>query len=500
MLVIGFQSPSIRVGESEAPKIRQPIPVHTVRVDPLVRGRNAGRTRRSSNLWLDDTYNILLAGYFVNNLFFHTKTCKICDNTEVKDPFNKLARLMRTKPEVLLDLERKMNALTGQEGVFEDIVQENDIIVDQTLAGLGLTRSDSAQTVRDALVERLKQFDLHLYELLGKPDLAVLNHACGALCSTALNVFTPPPGMFIKQEKAMAMLEKYPPHTLLQHFGYTTVRELLDREGFASVMAALRFTQSEQWMHQFFSVAYGALTPDDFETRDVELLVLDPKWLPVAEKFMTKKYHNVSHLKEFGIIFIIPIALNLPGDTLRLFSLLLHYLHEVPFYADLFKQCAGSSDFVHDLQKLLRGDVPSGPLPDSGKISWRIVQRYLAKDNEDDFRLFEPHVSPEADHWWHAEDDLSRVSRIIGRDSGTLDLGWWAGLDFAGEVFTNGREGLVSFGLIDLLMSLAQQGRQKYLYHQQEALWNKIFIEYMGRDRMQELIKEHILEGFIILQ
>ncbi len=406
---------------------------------------------------------------------------------------------MRVKPEVLLELERKMSALTGQEGVLEDIVQENDIIIDQTLAGLGLTRGDSAQTVRDALVERLKQFDLHLFELLGRPDLAALNHACGALCATALKVFTPPSGMFIKKEKAAAMLEKYPPNTLLQHFGYATVRELLDKEGFASVMAALRFTQSEQWMHQFFSVAYHALTPEDFETRDVELLVLDPQWLPIAEKFMTKKYHNVSHLKEFGIIFVIPIALNVPGETLRMFALLLHYLHEVPFYADLFRQCIGSSDFAGDLQKLLRGDVSSDPLPNTGTISWRIVQRYLAKDNEDDFRLFEPHVSPEADHWWHAEDDLSRVSRIMGRDGGALDLGWWAGLDFAGEVFMNGKEELVSFGLIDLLMSLVQQGRQKYLYHQQEALWNKIFVEYMGRDRMKELTKAHIIEGFITL-
>ncbi len=406
---------------------------------------------------------------------------------------------MRTRPEVLLDLERNMNWLTGQEGVFEDIVQENDIIVNQTLAGLGLTHRDSAHTVRQALIERLGQFDAHLYDLLGRPDLAALNHACGALCETALKVFTPPPGMFIREEKAGEMLEQYPPHTLLQYFGYATIRELLDREGFASVMAALRFTQSEQWMHQFFSIAYRDLTPDDFEVRDVELVVLGPQWLSVAQKFMAKKHHNVSHLKEFGIIFIIPIALDLPGETLRLFSLLLHYLHEVPFYADLFTRIAGDRQFTRELQMLLRGDVPSGPLPDAGKISWRIVQRYLAKDNENDFRLFEPHVSPEADHWWHAEDDMARVSRILGRDSGALDLGWWSGLDFAGETFADGAENLVSFGLIDLLMSLVKQGRQKYLYHQQEALWNKIFIEYMGRERMQELIKEHIIEGFIIL-
>jgi len=47
------------------------------------------------------------------------------------------------------------------------------------------------------------------------------------------------------------------------------------------------------------------------------------------------------------------------------------------------------------------------------------------------------------------------------------------------------------------IMSLVKKGQIKYLYHQQEALWNKIFSEYQGRERMNELIKENIISGFI---
>ena len=407
----------------------------------------------------------------------------------MQDPFNKLARLMRTKPEVLLELERKMDTLTGQEGVFEDIVRQNDLTVDQTLAGLGLTRADTAGVVQAALIERLGNFDMHLVKLLGASNMR----------EAVLSMFTPPRGLFLKRDHVARMLEQYPPQTLLEHFGYTNVAELLQKEGFASVMASLRFTQSEQWMHQFFQVAYRDLQPDDFEERDVELIMLDPKWRAIAEKFVEKKYHNVSHLKELGIIFVIPIAEPVLGDTLRQFTLLLHYLHEVPFYADLFRQHLGSEHFSSDIASLLRGDVSSAPLPNSGKTSWRVVQRYLAKDNAMDVRLFEPHVSPEANHWWHAEEDLARASRILGHDKGTLDLGWWTGLDFVGEIFSDGTDELVSFDLIDLLMSLTRSEQRKYLYHQQEALWNKIFVEYMGRDRMEELMKQHIIDGFIIL-
>jgi hypothetical protein len=421
----------------------------------------------------------------------------------MRDPLNRLARMMRTKPEVLLVLEQKMDSLTGQEGVFDDILRVNDITVDQTLAGLGLTRRDSSDAVRLALAERLAHFDRHLYEMLDRPDLAKMNEACIKLCDTALKVFTPPRGLFLKRDKAIEMLEKYPPHNLLEHFGYASVKELIDKEGFAQVMASLRFTQTTRWMHKFFDVAYSDIRPDDFQEGDVELVILDAKWLSVAEKFLERKYHNVSHLKEFGIIFIIPIRIDAAGETLRLFTLLLHYLHEIPFYTELFKRyLTEDGQLAEKFKSLLRGDVPSGPAPDKGKISWRVVQRYLAKDNANDFRLFEPHVNPEADHWWRAEDDLGRLSRILGRDHGGLDLGWWTGLDFVGEIFTDptaGTEQLVSFDLIDLLISLARGSSREYLYHQQEALWNKIFIEYMGRERMQELIKENIIDGFITL-
>jgi hypothetical protein len=422
----------------------------------------------------------------------------------MRDPINKLARMMRTQPGILLLLEQKMDELTGQEGVLEDILRQNEIIVDQTLSGLGLTRHDSAQEVRAALLERLGHLDKHLYEMLGKPDLSTLASSCGKLCETALQVFTPPKGLFLKREKAVQMLEKYPPHNLLEYFGYATVSELLEKEGFASVMASLRFTQETEWMHQFFEIAYSDLAPGDFEERDVELMVLDAKWLAIAEKFIAHKHHNVSHLKEFGIIFVTPIPLDQPGETMRMFTLILHYLHEVPFYADLFRRhLQDGAEFPARFKSLLRGDVPSGALPDSKRLVWRVVQRYLAKDNADDFRLFEPHVNPEADHWWRAEEDLGRLSRILGRDPGALDLGWWRGLDFVGGLFMDtatGKEELVSFDLIDLLMSLAQQGSGEFLlYHQQEALWNKIFIEYLGRERMEELIGQHIFDGFIEL-
>ncbi len=414
---------------------------------------------------------------------------------------DKLAKMLRTKPEVVLDLEKKLEKVTGKTGVVEGIAEQNDMLIKHSFSELGIgSQNRDAETVYQALIGQLENFDEHLYNYLDKPDLSKMSVVCGKLCETALTLNQPQKGFFIKKDRAIQMLEKFPPQNLLDYFGHRTVAELVEKRGFASVFSSLRFGQSGQWMHKFFDGAYNDLTPSDFEEREVELKVLETIWLAVAEKFLEKKYHNVSHLKELGVIFVTPIKIDTPGETLRMFTLLLHYLNEVPFYSKLFRKFSTEPNFSDKLKSLLRGDVPENKLLTTNyslqTVSFRIVQRYLAKDDPDDFRLLEPHVNPEAEHWYKARNDLRKIalpSEVWTKEGQDLD--------FVGDFFpsSSGGEQLVSFDLIDLVMSLVKKGEIKYLYHQQEALWNKIFIEYLGRDKLEKLVEENIISGFIKL-
>ena len=404
-----------------------------------------------------------------------------------------------------MDLENKMAAVSGKTllrqgfggrgGVIEKIGEENNLLIARTLDELGLSKETNAREVREVLQVKLVHLDKELYEILGRPDLGKAADGCEKLCKTVLDLVVHKTGFFIKKEKAIKLLEKYPPRNLLDFFGYKNVGELIEKETFESVFAALRFTQSNDWMHRFFDQAYNDLKPEDFEERPIQLKVLEEKWFNVAEKFLEKKYHNVSHLKEFGIIFIIPLKLDTPGEITRIFTLMLHYLNEVPFYSKLFRKFSQEENFAEKLKSLLRGDVLEGPLLDKGRLTWRIIQRYLAKDNPNDPRLFMPHVNPEAEHWFKAQESLAKL-QIKG-------FARWKELDFAGDYFKKSKledkEELVSFDLIDLVMTLVKKGEVKYLYHQQEALWNKIFMEYLGRERMNELIEQNIIKGYIEL-
>src|SRR3989344_3804496 len=272
-----------------------------------------------------------------------------------------LARVLGTSSKALLDLDAKMACICGRTSGVP--VNKAGVLEEISLSGPSFSTE----------------------ELIGIDKKLATDYG-DQLEQVVLKVFKPPLGFFIRKEKVVELLAKQPPQSLLEHFGYKNVEELLEKEGFASVVASLRFTQTEEWMHQFFDTAYRDLKPEDFEDRDVEIKVLDSKWLDIAQKFIGKKLHNVSHLKEFGVIFISPKDINRSGETLRNFLLLLHYLHEVPFYSDLFRKFSHDSDFIPKLQSLLRGDVPELPITNdqqltTGSIHWMIIQRYLAKDN-----------------------------------------------------------------------------------------------------------------------
>lgn len=392
----------------------------------------------------------------------------------------KLAKILRTEARVLLNLEEKMVKLTGKAGVLENILNENYEKINKRLSELGLNSESNYEQVYSALTDDLIKLEKKLLSYTGNSDL-------NGLSNIALKLANPGLGFFLKKEKAIEMLRQNPPQNILNHFGYSSVDELIEKEGLESVYSALRFIESGDWMNNVFINSYNGLTINDFEEREVKLIVLDKKWLDATEKFLEKKYHNVSHLKELGIIFVIPLEIDTDGELLRVFTLLLHYLNEIPFYSSLFWKFSNDSDFSDELMSLLRGDVidKSKIKNQNVKFDWLIIQRYLAKDDPDDIRLKMPHINPEAEHWYKAQLSLSRVP-------GFEDI---VSYDFAGDVFN---EDLLSFDLIDLIMSLVKKDT-KYLYHQQEALWNKIFVEYMDRHEMNRLIEENIISGYINL-
>ena len=409
----------------------------------------------------------------------------------------KIAKILRSDRNNVYNTCKRMGEITGRKNVLDKIVEENDILVEKTLKRLGISKNALHHEVYDALINKIKLNDQKINEIFQHPNW-ITEDGCKTLINFAKEIANVPDGFFIKKKKAEEFLRNTPPKNIIKILGYSSIDELLEKEDFYQIYSALRFIEDRDWLNKEFFAQYNDLKPEDFEFRPIQLKVLDGKWLKAAETFLKKKYHNVSHLKELGIIFIIPLQLNVSGETMRLFTLLLHYLHEITFYSKLFqKYKENQNTFANNMISALRGDVLTERLNEKEIANWMIVQRYLAKDDEYDWRLFEPHVNPEALHWSKAEEDVANFNKRFP-DS---ELDFWKDLDFVGDFFKtkSGVENLVSFNLIDTVMSLVMEKEMiKYLYHHQEAMWNKIFMEYVGgRDKMEEMIVENFTKGHI---
>jgi hypothetical protein len=416
---------------------------------------------------------------------------------KILTPQEKIGKILRTDKDYVFKLDERLTKVTGRKGVLQKLVEENEDKIKNRLATLGLSRQAKAKDVYDALISKIDADDRKIFMALGKPksnDPA----DCARVLKAAQKATGVHKGFFLKMEKAKEFLHNEPPRKVMEQLGYSDVRDLLAKEDLFEVFSALRFVEGNEWLNNKFFRQYETLTPGDFEEREVVARALSAKWNKIAEDFLMKKHHNISHLKEMGVVFVIPATLGIDGELLRMFGLILHYLREIPFYSDMFRKIATLPDlFPTNLTSLLRGDVVDRHITEGEKSLWLVVQRYLAKDDENDWRLFAPHINPEALHWYKAEKDLVTVGEHI--DGIGPDLAFWHDVDWVGDYFKDeaGLDVLVSFDLIDTVMALVKKKEMhKYLYHHQESLWNKLFVEYFSGEELEIFSKDYLLQGY----
>lgn len=406
-----------------------------------------------------------------------------------------LAKILGVKPAILSDLDKSMAKITGKKNCLDFVFKENQKLLDKTIDG---DKNSGALEILASFRKIIFDREIKLKNFLEKlPGKNIFEKSV----VLARKMVKPQKGFFLKKENIKKILLSRPPRHLMEYLGYKDINSLVGKEDLTECFSALRFIESNDWMHETFKEIYSRFSPDDFEEREIEMRVLGEKWQGIAEKFVAKKHHNVSHLKEFGVIFLNPISENIPGKLLRDFLLFLHYFHEINFYSKLFRSYTGFSDFSGRFQSLLRGDVNEISGLKNGE--WLIVQRYLIKENPDDSRLRLPRVNPESLHWARGERDFSEYFKKIGE----ADLAAWGDLSWVGGFFKRGAvEELVSLDIEDNTMSMVafMEGRgleQFFTYHQKEAMWTRIFQEYAGgEENMERLLIENFDKGVIRLE
>lgn len=409
-----------------------------------------------------------------------------------------LHELLRADKPTIDELEQKMEQATGKSGVVDQLEQDIAKKITGRLSYLGLSPEDSAEEIHEALINKVRKLNSKLYETTNKCSLNDPD-SCKDFMSLAENLVkdSVKSGFYIKPNKVKELFRKNPPPNVMDALGYSEVENMLKQENLWELAASLRFAEDMDWLNSVFLEPYKNLSENDFEYRPTKVKVLDPKWNDIASGFVNKKLHNVSHLKELGLIFVVPYSTEKKGETLQVFSLILHYFHEINFYSSLFEK------FVNDRKKCsqcvisaLQGEIKELKQKED-QFCWQIVQRYLAKEDKNDPRLFRPHINPESIHWDQAQKDIQKLKQ----EHDNLDLDFWEDMNYVGCNFSSQQDGdmLINMNLKDNAISFVRSiGEEaKYRYHQQEALWNELFSRYVGYDEMLRLAKDNFNEGQI---
>lgn len=395
-----------------------------------------------------------------------------------------LAELLLAKEPLFSEEIKELEQRSGHTGADIQLLSELAAKSVAALGQLGFNNQATAQQAYDALMKRIEQDNLRLAQLVGAPDDQTLDTLTPKLVEAVRTATVPRDCYALKESAAKLLLQNHPPQAVMARLGYEDPVTMLRHEDIGELFVALRFAETPAWLNEF-NAAYSTIKPSDFEQREIRVMVFSPeKWGDVAEHFVQKKLHNLTHSKEMGVVGIVPTQIKvMKGAPLKMLPLLLHYHNEIRLYSAYFKLIATKTNFGEVLGKTLIAGTPKVNIHADHHVHWRVIQRYFGKlGDESHPEVFEPHVQPEDLHWRSAEESLYAIDP---------QLEFWKDLDYVGLKL--GDE-VITFNLMDAALSYSNDVgfSDRYLYHFRESLWNEVFARYMGSDVLRQQVLERL--------
>ena len=393
-----------------------------------------------------------------------------------------LASMLEADQPLLRLALKQLEDHTNKKGV--DVRLTADILhkAHAKMRELGLDPADTTpQELHRALENRVARDNERLARIIGAANDYDVQHVLEPMARAAREAKLNKMAWGLKHEVAKDLLREMPPKKMMDHLGYDDIDTMLEKEPFAELYSALRFSEGGDWLNEYNEL-FKKVKPSDFEEREIEIIIMDhDKWVDLTEKFVIKKRHNITHTKELATIVMVPMKqIRMRGLMLKSLPLLFHYINEIRLYSSFFKLIKDKKNFGETVVDTLIADVPKVSVMDGQYVHWRVIQRYYGKIKDESHpEAFEPHVHPEDLHWRKAEESLYELDP---------EMEFWKDLDYVAMEYPE--VGTVAFNLFDVSFAYSngESFENRYTYHFRESLWNEIFIRYMGEATLEERI------------
>ncbi len=385
------------------------------------------------------------------------------------------------EPLFSLSLEQLEKA-SGHHGVDAKLIADILEMAHENMRNLKLdSKNSTGPELYHGLLARVAKDNTRLAHIIGAKDAEDVRHMIPYMVAAADKVTFNRKVFVLKHDKAKEFLRTMPPRTLMAKLGYENVDEMLKGEDFDEMYTALRFSEGPEWLNEYDEL-FKTVRREDYEERNLRIVAMDhDKYVDLAEHFVEKKLHNITHTKEMGVIVVVPMRVErMKGLALKSLPLLLHYMNEVKLYSTFFKLKSQTvKNFGEVVMETLIADTGTGAQMVGQHVHWRVIQRYLGRHRDEATReAFEPHVQPEDLHWRRAEELLYEIDP---------ELAFWKDRDFVGLMY----DGFpVAFNLFDISFAYSngESYENRYAYHFRESLWNEIFARYMGMKNLEHQI------------
>ncbi len=392
-----------------------------------------------------------------------------------------LTNLLEAKQPLFTRALDQLEQASGRKGMDVKLTAEIIEKFHKKTKELGLDPNDTTgPELYKALINQAMKHDLHLAKQIGAKDehdvYEIIPLAVKAINATKM----PRDCWVLKDSVARKMLKNIPPQNIMKRLNYRSVDSMLKRENLYEIYGALRFAEDEDWLNKF-NEQYESLKPTDFETREIKLVVMPKeRWGDIAAHYIEKKRHINTHLKELGVVLILPpIQPRMSGIATKVITLTFHYYNEVRLYSAFFKAQQVKPDFGKIFVNTLIADPSEAAVMAGQQVHWRVIQRYFGKlKDEKHPEVFEPHVQPEDLHWRKAEELMCKIDP---------ELKFWEDLDYVGVMYDDRP---ITFNFMDVVLSYSNEVGydDRYVYHFKEALWNEVFMRYMGEKTLEDQI------------
>jgi choline kinase len=314
-------------------------------------------------------------------------------------------------------------------------------------------------------------------ESVSTPEgLEALTAEIDARCPAALKT-----GFCLTDAAAADLLQQHPPATMIEALGYSSVSELIAREGAIPALALTRATEDPGWQVRYKEIL-AKRTVEDFAPRPIRFVTVDAGRYRTAfiNSKQPRKLWRATHNKEAGVVACVtmddPVRFRTP---LLLYTLVsMHYFFEAAYASRHYALVA-----ERDPEALGRAVVDT-------------IDTHREK-----LTFFYSNVYSENLFW-------ERALELFANACPGASIEWFRRATARGEycLSTGVQNIVVSLNLIDHLWNmnfLGQAGMESfqhdtiyYLYHFRGALWQEVFSEITGLGpTMEDLIVENLGVG-----